>query len=70
MRTVLVRARPYWCTHVALHVPYLMHRAYELELVDHGHTMAPSKRQVRAWALDYLECSNDKEEWEVIIEWD
>lgn len=75
-RQVLVRAKAYPCIHTVFTgtrypLPYWIHRAYELEIVGHGYTMAPSKRQVRAWALDWLGCAydNDPNEWEVIIEW-
>lgn len=69
-KTVLVRATPYRCTHWLFGIPYWTHRAYELEIVGHGHTMAPSKRQIRPWAADWLGCNydNDPNEWEVMIE--
>lgn len=75
---VLVRARPYWCIHRVfgpgfrqLPLPYWVHRAYEIEIVGHGWTMAPRKSKVTEWALDWLACdpSNDGTEWDVIIEW-
>lgn len=69
MKTVLVRTTPYRCTHKIAGVPYWTHRAYNLELVNYGLTMAPTKRQVRSWALDWLRCNDEEEEWEVIIEW-
>lgn len=71
LRRVVVRATPYSCTHTALGLTYWRHRAYELEIAGHGWTMAPSRRKVRKWALDWLACAyeNEREEWEVSIVW-
>lgn len=38
-----------------------MHRAYELEIVGHGNTMAPSRSKVEPWARDYMACKYDSE---------
>lgn len=68
---VTVRAKPYRCTHKTLRVPYWSHRAYELEIVGHGHTMAPSRSKVAEWAADWLLCTYgaESETWEMSIEW-
>lgn len=68
-KQVLVRATSYRCLHKVLGVPYWRHQAYELEIVGHGWTMAPSKDKVTEWALDWLDCTYDDRDWEVIIEW-
>lgn len=69
IRSVLVRAKPYRCTHRLIRFPYWTHRAYELEIVGHGMTMAPRKRKVEEWALDWLDCNYETREWVVFIEW-
>jgi hypothetical protein len=73
---VLLRAKPYTCTHRVfrfkkLSLPYWIHRAYEVEIVNHGWTVAPRKSKVAEWALDWLACDehHDGTEWEVTIEW-
>jgi hypothetical protein len=71
-KQVLLRAKKYLCIHKLAGVfPYWAHRAYEVEIVGHGWTMAPKKSQVAAWALDWLasDPDNDGYEWEVMIEW-
>lgn len=71
-RQVLLRATKYLCVHkLARTFPYWAHRAYEVEIVGHGWTMAPKKSAVTEWALDWLACDpeNDQYEWEVMIEW-
>lgn len=71
MTPVLLRPRPYWCVHRVAGIPYRVHRSYEIEIVGHGWTQAPSKRKVTEWALDWLACDpdNDDVEWEVMVEW-
>lgn len=68
---ILVRAKPYRCQHRVLGFPYWAHRAYEVEIVGHGWTMAPSKKKIREWALDWLTCADDIDpsDYEVEIEW-
>ena len=67
---VVLRGRPYWCVHQFV-LPYWVHRAYEIEIVGHGWTMAPRKSKITEWALDWLACDpdNDGKEWLVDIQW-
>jgi hypothetical protein len=66
---VTVRATPFTCYHRLFRIPYRAHLAYELEIVGHGHTMAPSKKKVSEWAMDWLACAYDNRNYEVVIEW-
>lgn len=70
-KKIEVHAAPYRCYHRAFRLPYWAHRAYELEIVGHGCTMAPSKNKVREWATDWLVCNYGgfPDDYEVTIEW-
>jgi len=65
---IRVWAWPYWCVHRVFGVPYWVHRAYEVEILGHGVTMAPQKSKVRTWAIDYMACKYDKNPDDFVVE--